>query len=210
MLTRTALRSSASGTSRKAQLPASNPRATELPTHFCGTGERRHATERPARRLHISCKAISASSEGAQQGGPPEGSAGSWCTSMRCMTMSEAGMRWSMKRRAFFLVSLSANICKPATSISGSSEVKAGGAPSKPSTRKPSLCEVVRPSRRPCLKADTVPLPCQPASAVRSPIFTSSMRRHLQPSRRFLITSSFIGSTSPWALHSRTPAYSSM
>mmetsp|Transcript_110952 Transcript_110952/g.310363 ORF Transcript_110952/g.310363 Transcript_110952/m.310363 type:complete len:209 (-) Transcript_110952:834-1460(-) len=187
-------RTSSSEAPRRGGSPASKPRATELPIHFCGTGHCRHATARPARRRTISWCDSSATSTRVRRS--PTSSSGravlseSWWVSMKCMSISAPDMRCSMTRQAFFTTLRSP--VTPRSSI-GSMDSRQGGRPSKPSRRKPSQLELVTLSTMLPRSAAMRDLPCQPACAVFWPILMSSIRSFLNPQRRFFITSRSLG-----------------
>mmetsp|Transcript_36146 Transcript_36146/g.93275 ORF Transcript_36146/g.93275 Transcript_36146/m.93275 type:complete len:210 (+) Transcript_36146:1111-1740(+) len=189
MCTCTACRSAASGVAREGRRPHSKPRATELPIHFCGTGARVQATVSLASLVAHSWSTSSLTSYGLMSftNSACPGSGGDWCTSVKCMSISAAFIRCSITRSAFFTTAPSLPVTP--RSNSGSIEASAGGRPSKPSRRKPSQLEFVMPSTTLWRNAATRDLPCQPACAVRCPIFTSTRRRVVQPSQRLRMTS---------------------
>mmetsp|Transcript_373 Transcript_373/g.1246 ORF Transcript_373/g.1246 Transcript_373/m.1246 type:complete len:252 (-) Transcript_373:841-1596(-) len=213
MWTLTASRTCCSGCERGGKQPQSKPSATELPIHFCGVITKRQVRASRAKLRTTWFSTSSASSIGASVdsslSGP--GSAGTWCTSMKCMIISEAGMRWYMIRSAFFRSFAWNLVSSPRTyrSKSGSMEDKVGGAPSKPSSRKPSSQEFVAPSMMLWRRAAMRDLPCHPASAVCWPILMSNIRNSSHWSRRFRMTNKSSWPV-PCTSHRWTPAYSNM
>mmetsp|Transcript_24825 Transcript_24825/g.78175 ORF Transcript_24825/g.78175 Transcript_24825/m.78175 type:complete len:234 (-) Transcript_24825:833-1534(-) len=200
-----------SGSDLVGNCPQSKARATELPIHFCGTGTWRQETARSARRRTVSRSTSSATSSGARSRSraSPPGSAGVWCTSRKCIMTSAPVIRWSMMRNAFFI----ALSLPPPKSISGFIVLRLSGAPSKPSSLKPSHVELVTPSTRAWRMEADFDLPCQPAEAVFCPIFRSSKRRVTQPSWRFRSTSKSLRwsfNSSSATLQVTMPAYSNM
>mmetsp|Transcript_71919 Transcript_71919/g.220144 ORF Transcript_71919/g.220144 Transcript_71919/m.220144 type:complete len:267 (+) Transcript_71919:566-1366(+) len=192
---------------RSGKRPISKPRPTELPIHFCGTGDRRHASASSASLHTISCKTISATSTGANvaasmlsagpsaassQWRPPDGSPlfwpnWSWCTSKKRANISSPVHLCSIHLCAFLMVfSLFAE--GTPTSSNGSIDTKLAGRLSNPSKRNPSACEFVQPSNSPCLSARIRDLPFQPAWPVTCPILMSSKRSWMKPSIKFRMT----------------------
>mmetsp|Transcript_4483 Transcript_4483/g.10786 ORF Transcript_4483/g.10786 Transcript_4483/m.10786 type:complete len:226 (+) Transcript_4483:1241-1918(+) len=188
---------------------ASKLRPTELPIHFCGTGDRRHATARPQSCRTASWQASSASSavQILEVSCPSSMSAGSWCTSSQWSSISAAVIRWSMTRSAFLAI-----LALPVMprSSRGSMDSSAGGRPSKPSKRNPSQEELVTPSTTLCRSAAARLLPCHPACAVFWPILMSSNLSLAQPDRRFRMTSNsvFFSPDGVSSVELSTPAYS--
>mmetsp|Transcript_117019 Transcript_117019/g.277954 ORF Transcript_117019/g.277954 Transcript_117019/m.277954 type:complete len:203 (+) Transcript_117019:1028-1636(+) len=180
--------------------------ARDVPFHTCGAGARRQATASPASFPAIWLRSFScmmADSPGL-----------SWsCRSMKYMSTSVAGMRWSMAFRTFPHIALPAKV--PLSSSTASADCREAGWFWNRSRWYPGP-EALWPaaSQRLCFKACSREPPAADAGAL--PIFRSTRRKVLPHTSRtpgFSKTSSCFGGSlgfCPSACNCTTPSYLSM